>query len=125
MRLIVEPITKESVYGYIERQPAVGLPEWELAVLDQTTVKAMLSNGNYARERKAFGLLKDQNIIGYAVVHEPTKTLDLLHLSDVYRGLGFGESFLNQLDITDVSVDSRNKKAIKLYDRLKYTIDFI
>lgn len=85
----------------------------------------MMENGKHGRDRKGWGLFKGSDMIGYAVVHGPTKHLDLLHLAEPYRGRGLGEQFLRKLSIEAVTVDERNTIALNLYNKLGYLTEFI
>lgn len=125
MKFEVQDVSKQVVLDYIDAVPATTAPIWERVVLDRETVVPMLFNGSYARERECFGLYIDGAIKGYAVVHAKNRELDLLHIHDDIRGMGYGERFLRELDIEAVTVDGQNTLAVNLYTKLGYEIEFM
>lgn len=125
MQAEIQDVCVNTVLKYVAKHEANDLDVWERVVLCKDTIVPMLVNGAYARDRTKHGLFVAGVMVGYAVVHAPLKVLDLLHLDPDHRGKGLGEWFLRQLDIEAVSVDPENVKAVQLYDKLGYELDFI
>lgn len=124
MSLEVREVSPSDVLNYIRlNKDDVNIP-WIASVTNERTVGLILGNGVYAKQRKAYGLYNSDNMIGYAVIHYPTLTLDLLHLAEPYRGKGFGEWFLKELDANTVTVDASNIVAVNLYTKLGYNLEF-
>ena len=124
MKLEVHEVPYIVIKQYLEQQAKDGLPEWEAVTLDLDTVKMLLHNGAYARDRSAWAVVLEGRVMGYAVVYNPQRTLDLLHLAPEVRGKGLGKWFLQHLNIKEVVVDFRNKVALALYKRLGYEIEY-
>ena len=109
---------------YVEQQAKDGLPEWETVTLDGDTVEVLLTKGAFAKDRSAWAIVLENRVVGYAVVDDRAKTLDLLHLTPAVRSKSLGKWFLRQLDIKNVVVDIRNKVALALYKGLGYEIEY-
>lgn len=124
MKAVVIIASVAEVVEYIELNRTETAEPWVEAVLDVKTARLMLLNGSYAKDRMAYGLWLGANMIGYAVVHRPSKTLDLLHIAEEYQGRGFGKQFLSELDIENVVLDARNIRATNLYTQLGYDLEF-
>ncbi|ABY62875.1 acetyltransferase [Pseudomonas phage 201phi2-1] len=125
MKHDVQEVTTQTVLDYITLNREESDAPWVQSVMDSKTVKMLLCNGEYARQRKAYGMFLGGTMIGYAVVHRPSETLDLLHIAEDFREMGYAKAFLRELDITAVAVDPRNTRAINLYTDLGYELDFI
>lgn len=118
-------VNADQVTTYINQCDESSQDPWIQSVVDIDTVRMMMLNGKHGRERKGYGIfLGGDLMIGYAVIHTPTKHLDLLHIDEDFRGRGVGEQFLRQLDIETVTVDERNTTAINLYNKLGYLTEF-
>lgn len=124
MKCEVHEVPYIVIKQYVEQQAKDGLPEWETVTLDDDTVKLLLMNGAFARERSAWTVVLEGRVVGYAVVDDRMKTLDLLHLAPEVRGKGLGKWFLQHLNIKNVVVDIRNKVALALYKGLGYEIEY-
>lgn len=124
MKPVVVHASANEVIEYIALNQTTSEEPWVQAVLDAKTVKLMLLNGNYAKQRKAYGLWLGSTMIGYAVAHLPSQTLDLLHVAEEFQGRGFGEQFLRELDVQRVVLDARNIRATNLYTKLGYELEF-
>lgn len=124
MKPVVMSASVEEVIEYIELNKSDSEEPWVQAVLDAKTAKLILLNGSYAKQRKAYGLWLGSNMVGYAVVHLPSQTLDLLHVAEEYQGRGLGKYFLSQLDVVAVVLDARNVRATNLYTQFGYELEF-
>jgi GNAT superfamily N-acetyltransferase len=124
MKLEVQDVPYIVIKQYLEQHVKDGLPEWEAATLDMDTVTMLLTRGAFARERSAWVVALEGHVVGYAVVDNKMKCLDLLHLSPEVRGKGLSKWFLQHLDIKNVVVDIRNKVALALYKGLGYEIEY-
>lgn len=109
---------------YVEQHFRDGLPDWETVTLDDKTLQMLLTRGAYAKDRTAWAVILEGRVMGYAVVDDRTKTLDLLHLASEVRGKGLSKWFLRHLNIKKVVVDIHNKVALALYKGLGYEIEF-
>lgn len=124
MKPDVREVSLKTVLQYLILNYEVSEEPWVESVMDTRTVKLMLSNGSYAKQRKAHGLFLGETMIGYAVIHVPSETLDLLHVAEDFRGSGYSTAFLKELAVSNVVVDSRNIRAINLYTKLGYELEF-
>jgi len=125
MKHEVQEVSVDTVLGYLTLNHEASNEPWVKSVMDAKTVKMMLCNGSYARNRKAYGLFLGETMIGYAVVHHPSETLDLLHIAEDFRGMGYAKKFLRELDVSMVAVDGNNQRAVNLYTSLGYELEFI
>lgn len=124
MNVEIQDVPFSILQQYVQQQPTASIPEWEQTVLDLKLLKPLVLNGSYARFRTIWALVLDRRVVGYAVTYDPDRSLDMLHLSKAYRGKGLGEWFLRNLNLKEVTVDHRNERALKLYQRLGYEITF-
>lgn len=124
MSYAVSEVNLNTVLQYVALNAEVSEDPWVEAVMNPKTIRLILCNGTNARDRKAYGLFIGETMIGYAVVHGPTQTLDLLHVAEDFRGLGYGYKFLKELNIQRVVLDARNIRATNLYTQLGYELEF-
>lgn len=120
----VNPIDFKTVLDYITLNHEVSDEPWVVNVMNPKTVRALLCSSCHANHRKAYGLFLGATMIGYAVVHTPTKTLDLLHIAEDFRGKGNAIRLLQVLDVERVTLDERNLRAVNLYTKLGYELEF-
>lgn len=124
MKCEVHEVPYIVIKQYLEQQVIDGLSEWETTTLDADTVRVLLTSGAFAKERSGWSVVLDGQVVGYAIVDDRTKTLDLLHLTPVVRGKGLSKWFLQHLNVKKVVVDIRNKVALALYKGLGYEIEY-
>lgn len=124
MQFEIQDVSHKSIKEYIDVQDRSGIADWEATVLDQSIVKTMLVNGSYAKQRTAWVMVQNGETLGYAITHDPSRSLEMLHLNKAVRGKGLGEWFLRNLNIKEVVVDAMNTAALNLYRKLGYEIDF-
>lgn len=124
MKPVVQPVNLQTVLDYITLNQEVTEEPWVMAVLDPKTTRLLLTNGKHAHQRKAYGLFIGSTMIGYAVVHLPSQTLDLLHVAEDFRGNGYSTQLLSELNIKRVALDVRNIRATNLYTKLGYELEF-
>lgn len=123
MPVDVQEVGVNVIEQYIIMNPEDLSNPWVASVMDLKVVMMMLKNGRHSRERKSYGLFIGDVMIGYAVIHVPYKHLDLLHVAEDFRGRGYAERFLRQLDIASVVVEASNAPAITLYTKLGYDLE--
>ncbi|QBX32169.1 putative N-acetyltransferase [Pseudomonas phage PA1C] len=124
MNIQIKPVTYSDIEAYLNKYAEKELPFYLEPVVDLDSIKTLLTKPSFRIGRKAYGAFLDGEILGYAIVLEPSHTLDLIHVASKARGKGLGKALLKHTKVTNTVVNKNNKEAIALYRKLNIRIEF-